>query len=57
MIRRTMVSWSADMGYAAAETAARAAAPTLGWSEEKIAEEVAVYRAHLAHFHKVRAAG
>jgi glycerol-3-phosphate dehydrogenase len=57
MTRRTMVSWSADMGYAAAEVAARAAAPALGWDEDRIAAEVSAYRAHLEHCHKVKTTG
>lgn len=55
MVRRTMASWSATMGYDAAERIARAAAPALGWDEARIAAEAAAYRNYLEHFHKVRA--
>lgn len=57
MIRRVGAGWTATMGHAAAEKAARAAAEAMGWDEARIAQEVAAYRAHLEHFFHIRADG
>jgi glycerol-3-phosphate dehydrogenase len=45
LARRTRISIEAwDRGVEAAEAAARLMAPVLGWNEEQIEREVAVYR-------------
>lgn len=55
MLRRLGAGWTRSMGAEAAETAARAAAPPLGWDEDRIAAEVAAYRDYLRRNHAIDA--
>lgn len=48
LLRRSLLGLRADQGLAAAEAAARALAPVLGWDEARVAREVADYRAAVA---------
>jgi glycerol-3-phosphate dehydrogenase len=57
LFRRTGAGWTASMAAGAAERAAREVAGVLGWSEGRIAAEVAAYRAYLARNHLVGSAG
>jgi glycerol-3-phosphate dehydrogenase len=54
MFRRVGVGWSASMGYDAAEKAAQAAAPEMGWDFARIEAEVRRYHRYLERFHSVR---
>lgn len=56
MFRRVGVGWSSTMGFAAAEAAARAVAPVLGWDEARAKREAQAYREYLKRMHTVRAA-
>lgn len=48
LARRTRISIEAhDRGVACADDAARLVAPVLGWDEERVADEVAAYRARV----------
>ena len=50
LLRRTMVGLNSFAGLNAVEAAAQVARQYLGWSEEKIVEEVASYREFVARF-------
>jgi glycerol-3-phosphate dehydrogenase len=47
MFRRVGAGWTATMGYAAAETAARAVAAEMGWDQSRVDQEVRQYREFL----------
>jgi len=51
LFRRTGNGWTASMGAAAAEDAARAVAPVLGWDEARIQSETQGYRDYVHRMH------
>lgn len=51
LFRRTVAGWSPGMGRDAAPAAARLLGEAKGWSEARIAQEVAAYRAHVERLH------
>ena len=51
LFRRTGNGWTASMGAAAAEDAAREIAPVLGWDEARIKAEAQGYRDYLKRMH------
>ena len=53
VIRRVGAQWTATIAYEAAEAAAIAAAPALGWDQARIAREVEFYHRYLARTHRV----
>lgn len=50
VLRRSMIGYAADAGFGALELAAGAAQRSLGWSDERAAEEIAAYRAYMTRF-------
>jgi glycerol-3-phosphate dehydrogenase len=54
MFRRVGAGWTATMGHAAAETAARAVAAEMGWDQARVDAEVRQYRAFLERQFRVR---
>ena len=54
LFRRVGAGWTATMGYAAAETAARAVAGEMGWDEARVGQEVRAYRTFLERNFLVR---
>lgn len=47
MFRRVGAGWTATMGYAAADQAARTVAAEMGWDDARVSAEVRAYRAFL----------
>jgi glycerol-3-phosphate dehydrogenase len=50
LLRRTMVGLNSDCGLNAVEAAARVAQKDLGWSEDRVAAEIASYRDYVSRF-------
>jgi glycerol-3-phosphate dehydrogenase len=54
LLRRTMIGLNSDLGLNACEAAARVARRRLGWSESRVAQELAAYHDSVARLRGVK---